>query len=341
MPKEQRSHEARGRLTVLVEKGVAHASGVAARTAIAHAGAGTFARSRRCASLPRMSARSPLLPSHSHVSFLASGGLAASLLALSLVAGCGDDGGAQPVDAQAPDAALDAPACALDRYPETVRVLSVDLQEETQLTLDGQGTRCEQIQRAVIGVHRPAELHDADVAGATTTCSHDDVTNREIVRIRMGEYGGLPIYWPVQDALLHVDASNKVVFLHGDFLPAGHAPVEGCMSGEGLAAQVPGRPLEYEKFALCVPRGPGSYTIANGDVIEVGDEGIYQDENGGLRRVRAIDVYVAPANLTSEVRNSDAYCCSGQTEEHCVGKTLYLDALTGETVGQAPHCHTC
>jgi hypothetical protein len=306
---------------------------VAARTAIAGARAAMVATGGGCASLRRMSIRSYPWSSHAFTGLLASGLLA-------LVA-CGDDGGSHPIDARPIDAEVDAPACLLERYPETVRVLSVDLQQQTQLTLDGNGTRCEQLQRAVVSANRPPELAQMDVGGATTTCSHDELTGNEVVRIRAGEYGGIPIYWPVQDALLHVDRANKVVFLHGDFLPSGHTPVEGCLSGPALATRIPGRPLEYEKFALCAPRGPGMYSIAGDDVIELGDEGIYQDAEGGLRRVRAIDVYLTPDHVNSEIRNSDAFCCSGATEEHCIGKRLFLDALTGETIAQEPHCHTC
>ena len=55
----------------------------------------------------------------------------------------------------------------------------------------------------------------------------------------------------------------------------------------------------------------------------------------------AIEVYLAPAHVDSDVGNSDAFCCSGATLERCVGKTLFVDALTGETVGQAARCITC
>lgn len=261
-----------------------------------------------------------------------------SLLAGALaLAACGDNGGDQPIDARA----VDAPVCQLEGYPESVRVITADLQQQTQLTLDGNGTRCEQLVRVLTGPNRPAELAQMDPAGATSTCNHDDVTNREIVRLRLPMYGGLPIYWPVQDALVHVDASNKVVFLHGDFLPAGHAPRAGCLDGATLAGRVPGRPLEYEKFQLCTPRGPGSYSIVADDVIELGEEGTYQDAEGGLHRVRAIDVYLAPGHVNAEITNSDAFCCSGGGVDHCVGKRLYLDAITGETLAQEPHCHTC
>lgn len=261
--------------------------------------------------------------------------------ALALAVGCGDNGGDQAIDARATDAAVDAPACALTGYPEAVRVVSVDLGQPSTLTLTGAGTRCEQIVRALLAPDRPTELAQLDTGGVTGTCSHDDLLNREIVRLRAPMYGGLPVYSPVQDALVHVDATNQVVFLHGDFLPAGHAPVAGCLSGPTLQARLAGRPLDYQKFAACVPRGPGSYAIAADDVIEDLGEGFYLDGDGGLRRVRAFDVYLTPAHVNPEVTNSDAFCCSGPTVDHCVGKRLFLDALTGETIGQAPHCHTC
>ena len=57
--------------------------------------------------------------------------------------------------------------------------------------------------------------------------------------------------------------------------------------------------------------------------------------------MRAIDVYLAPGHVDSEVTNSDLFCCAGPTVEHCVGKRLFLDALTGEVVGDEPRCHTC
>ena len=264
------------------------------------------------------------------------------LAAAALLAGCGDDGTTATTDARIIDAgAIDAASCNLTGYPETVRPISIEMTAQTQLALDGTGTRCEQIVRAVLGPNRPPELAQMDVASATSTCTHDGVTNREIVRLRLPEYGGLPIYWPVQDALIHVDVSNKVVFLAGDYVPAGHAPIAGCLGGPALSSELPGRPLEYEKFAACVPRGPGSYPIAADDVLELGEEGVYLDGDGGLRRVRAIDVYLTPAHVNAEITNSDAYCCSGPGVDHCVGKRLFLDALTGETIAQDTHCHTC
>jgi hypothetical protein len=256
-------------------------------------------------------------------------------------AACGDNGGA-PVDAGAADAAeVDAQVCERRGYPEAVRVMSVSLAAQTTLVLDGNGTRCEQLERAVIGADRPPELAQMDVQGATTRCHHDDVTGVEVVRIRATQYGGVPAYAPAQDAVIHVDASNAVVFLRGDFLPAGMSPPAACLSGDALAAQVPGRQMSYRRFAVCVPQGEGGYTIAANDDIQVGAEGVYLDRDGNLRRVRAVDVYLRPENIADEVIASDAFCCTSASLEGCVGQRLFLDALTGETIAQEPHCHIC
>lgn len=272
-----------------------------------------------------------------------------ALPALLALAACGDDSHTTPIDAAI---ALDAPAvidateldarvCDLRGYPPAVRPVAVDFTSNAVLTLDGTGTRCEQIVRALLGPDRPAELAQLDVVGVTSTCNHDDVTNREIVRLRAPLYAGVPVYWPVQDALVHVDAANTIVFGHGDFLPAGMAPAPGCLDAGQVAAVVPGRPLGYQRFQLCTLQGSGQYTIAADDTVEVLDEGVYLDEAGLLHRARAVDVYLLAGHVDSMIGNSDAYCCSGPTMDHCVGQRLFIDTYTGETLGQAPHCHIC
>ncbi|MBK9035311.1 MAG: hypothetical protein IPL61_29335 [Myxococcales bacterium] len=266
----------------------------------------------------------------------------ASLLVASLLVACGSSG-ADPVDGPpVVDAAPDAAACDTTGYPMMIRAVSVDLGAPTTLALDGTGPRCEQIGRALLApTGRPPELAQLDGGGATVTCTHDDVLDREIVRVRAPRYGGLPLFAPVQDALVHVDATDAVVFLHADYLPAGATVADACLDAPAVAAEIPGAPMGYERFSACTPQGPGTYTIAADDVIEVGDEGYLVDEAGGLRRVRAVDVYLLPAHATPEVINSDAFCCSGPTTEHCVGQRLFVDVLTGALIGQESHCHTC
>lgn len=276
----------------------------------------------------------------------------ASLLLLAPLAACGSsaatpDAPPATIDARAADAALpppDAPTCELTGYPAAVRPVSVDLGAEFPLTLDGNGTRCDQILRALLDPNpakRPPEFAEMDVVGAAGRCSHDDVLNREIVRIDLPQYGGQPIFWPVQDALVHVSAANKVVYLHADFLPIGKGPLAACLSGDAIGATIVGRPMTYQKFQQCVPGAAGSYPIAAGDTVEVGEEGAYLDDAGNLHRARAVDVYLAAANVTPEVANSDAFCCSGAGVDHCVGQKLIIDALTGELLATQHHCHTC
>lgn len=257
-------------------------------------------------------------------------------------AACGDGGSSTPDAPAAIDAAIDARACtAPTDYPMGIRPVSVDLAAPSHLALDGTGTRCEQIGRALTGAARPTELAQLDVDGVQVTCTHDDVLNREIVRLRAPNYGGLPLFGPVQDALVHVDAADMVVFLHADYLPVGATVADACLDAPAIGAGVPGEAMGYQRFQLCAPAGAGTYTIAADDVIEVGDEGFLVDGDGKLRRVRAVDVYLTPAHATPEIINSDAFCCSGATTDHCVGQRLFVDALTGDVIAQEPHCHTC
>jgi hypothetical protein len=261
---------------------------------------------------------------------------------LLLVAACGDSTTAGPDAPTAVDAAPDAPVCEAAGYPMPIRVTSVDLGAPIPLTLDGQGARCEQIGRALLGATgRPTELAQLDADGASVTCTHDDVLNREIVRVRAPNYGGLPLYAPVQDALVHVDATDTIVFLHADYLPVGATVAPACLDAAAVGAGVPGEAMSYQRFNLCVPGPTETYPIASDDVIEVGAEGFLVDGAGDLRRVRAVDVYLLPAHVTPAITNSDAFCCSGPTTDHCIGQRLFVDVITGEVITQEPHCHTC
>lgn len=268
----------------------------------------------------------------------------ASLCAIVLAAACGDNGGTPDAPVTTPDApaSADAAVCETAGYPETILPLSVDLVAPTALTLDGTGPLCDQLLRAITDpVGRPPELAQLDAAGATATCMHDDVLDREIVRVQLPDYAGLPLYAPVQDLLVHVDQAHVVQFLHGDFLPAGHAVAAACLDGAGAAAVLPGAAMTYGRFAACTPQGDGTYAIAADDELAPGDEGYFVDEDGGLRRVRAVELYLLADHVTTEIINSDAFCCDPGTLDHCVGFTMIVDALTGEILAEQPRCHIC
>jgi hypothetical protein len=275
-----------------------------------------------------------------------------------LLAACGDNHkttstpDAPPVST--PDAAPDAKPCDLTNYPQHTRVTSVDLGSPFDLMLDGQGTRCEQIIRALTDpdpTKRPPELATFDVTGVTSSCIHDDVLDAEIVRLRQPNYMGEPLYAPAQDVLIHVGHAFRagllaqpatVVYLHGDFLATGGVTANpACLDDGQLTSSVPGMSMTYAKFNACTYTGDGMYSLASDDVIELGDEGYLMDTDGNLRRVRAVDVYLLPGHLNDEITHSDAFCCGTESLDHCVGKRLFIDVVTGELITEQQHCLTC
>lgn len=275
--------------------------------------------------------------------------LVSSLL---FVAACGDD--SSTVEPGEPDAGQpqpdadppEEPVCDASSYPQAVRPVSISLGDPIALELDGNGARCDQIVRALTNpdpTKRPEPLAELDAEGATWTCNHDDVLDREIVRMRFPKYAGLPLYAPAQEVLVHVSADPAmIVFMLGDYLAAGSASAPAaCFDGDEIAATIPGRTLEYTQFALCRPQGKGSYEVAANDEVEAGEEGYLVDDDGNLRRVRVIDVYLHPDNVTDDAINSNLFCCTGPSLEHCVGQRLYMDSITGEFVIAGAHCRVC
>lgn len=268
----------------------------------------------------------------------------ALVLSLSLVAACGDNHAA-PSLPDARSAPPDAFACDVDAYPKAIRMASVDLRDPFDLTLDGVGSRCEQLVRAVTDpdpARRPPELAELDVSGVTGTCRYDELTDRDIVRLDGPTFAGLPLFGVTQDIVLTVSAPATVDSLHGDFVPALESALNpACLGDDQVRAALPGSALTYARYALCSFQGDGAYTVESTDTIEVGEEGYLVDRDGFLRRVRAVDVYLLAERVTAEHINSDLYCCESASLAHCVGARVFIDAVTGERVQQEQHCHSC
>lgn len=279
-------------------------------------------------------------------------------LYLSLVlalAACGDNSKRAPDAPVSPpqhDAATDATACDASNYPVAVRKLSVDLAADFTLTLDGNGTRCEQLVRALTDpdpAKRPPELAMLDVQGVTGSCTHDDTLNRDIIRLQAPLYGGKPLYGVVQDVLVHVGHPNTalpgpttVVYLHGDFLAAGATVANApCLGDAAVPGALVGHALTFAKFDHCIYQGDGSYALAADDVFQLADDGYYVDAQSQLHRARAVDAYLLPAHLTAETTNSDLFCCTGMTYDNCVGDRVFIDEITGAVLGQTQHCQAC
>lgn len=234
------------------------------------------------------------------------------------------------VDGEPPDAS----------YPPRVQRVDVFLGAHHQLALDGQGTRCEQLTRALTDpAKRPPELAGIDLTEATSQCSVSTPSRQDVVRISVPRYAGLPLIATGQELVASIDASNVVVSMNGSFLPAGRAPTRPGRDAAAIRASVPGRGMMYSRFSSCQLMGTGSYAIAADDRIEIGEEGYYLDRDSRLRRVRPVDIYLLPAHVTSELINSDLFCCAGS--DRCVGKQLVIDAVTGEAAGELPHCIVC
>jgi len=266
---------------------------------------------------------------------------------LSVVAACGDDLPAV-VAPDAPPPPPDAPpplVCALEGYPAALRPQSVDLTAPFTLTLDGVGARCDQLMRALTDpdpANRPPELAELDVVGVTTTCHHDAASAIDIVRFAGPQFAGLPLFAPIQDGVVWVDATNTLVHLHGDFLPASAPAVPpACQRPEAIPASIPGTQLAFARFTECVPQGLGSYTIAPSDIVHVGAEGYAPDAEPQLPRGPPAHGYGRPATRTHTLINSELYCCDGESLDQCVGARLLVDALTGEVVMQQALCHAC
>ncbi|WP_394831600.1 hypothetical protein LVJ94_34315 [Pendulispora rubella] len=256
-----------------------------------------------------------------------------------------EDGAASDGDAHA-NSSADPRRCSMRDYPAAACVVSAQrgVEPSFPLLLDGSGTRCAQILRALTSpdpTKRPPELAQLDAVDATGKCEHDNLLNREIVRVYPSSYSGERMFEPKQDIVVHVTATNQVVYLHGDFVAAGTAPGPGCLDGSEVRASVPGRELPFRTYSRCLPGDAGAYAVASNDEVEIGEEGFYLDASASLHRVRAVEVYLAPTNVTPELLKSDLFCCVGSTLEHCVGKRLLVDAFTGELLATQPHCLTC
>jgi hypothetical protein len=227
-------------------------------------------------------------------------------------------------------------------YPPEVPVLTIALQASYQLTLDGQGTRCEQLVRALVDPRqRPPELAPLDTVGATTRCIHDGLLNRDIVDLSLPLYAGRPLVPVVQSVVAHVDANNQVVVLNGSLLTPGRAPGNSGRDTAAIRASVPGRGMTYGRFESCQYLGQATYSIAGDDQIEVGDDSYFLDGDSRLHRVRPVDVYLIAGHLTTEIINSDSFCCVTESLEHCIGQKLIIDVVTGELLGELQHCITC
>lgn len=279
-------------------------------------------------------------------------------------------------DAPEQDASIDAalPVCITDSYPinftptaaektavevaantfstDTAARVTLDelslavtsIEGPVPLTIDGTiANECDRAAAAVQALFTArAQLFRMPAGMAVRQCSHDDLLDREIVRISGGTYfDGREIIGGVNDLAVHVDLDDAAMtFYTAGYTPAVERTAPATCETD-LARTVVGKPLEYTKFSACQPMGGGSISIDELDTRTVGEPGIYIDEEGNAHLVRSVEVLLDADRVTPEQVNSDLFCCSGPTTEGCVGNFVVVDELTGEVLRQIPRCHTC
>lgn len=279
-------------------------------------------------------------------------------------------------DAPDPDASIDAapPVCVTDAYPisftpTAAETTAIEAAAEAFTTDTGARVMLDELDLAVTGIEGPVPLtidgtiaNECDRAAAAVAalftaraalfrmpdgmavrlCTHDDLLDREIVRISGGTYfDGRELAGGVNDLAVHVDLDDATMtFYTGGYTPLLDRTAPATCETD-LARTVIGKPLEYTKFAACQPMGGGSIAIDEVDTRTVGEPGVFIDDAGNAHLVRTVEVLLDAERVTPEQINSDLYCCSGETTAGCVGNFVIVDELTGEVLRQLPRCHTC
>jgi len=251
---------------------------------------------------------------------------------------------AAPVtDASADGPAPDAVATVCTPAAPSVPDVTVDATPGTALVLDGQGTRCEQLARALLDpTQRPAPLAAMDPAASAEPPLCIDYPEQDAVRVDVNRILGKPLYSGGQWLLAWVRKSDNVVTsLTGWYLTAPFGDPEGCAADDSLRDAVIGHKQAYTTFQLCAPLGGGTWSVAGGDVRELGPTGYFWDGKQ-LHAAREVEVGVAAGAVTQELLDSDLNCCGVLDDAPgCIGITLIVDADTGEVLGDRRRCLVC
>ncbi len=255
-----------------------------------------------------------------------------------------------PVD-EIPDAALDAPVLPVDAAPDaamctahapapvSVNITSITAQP---LVLDGSGFLCDQLTRAILDpAQRPPELAALDASSGVGSPLCTEFPTKIAVRIDINEIMGRPLLSGGQWLLAWVKRdTHELLELTGWYLVPPAAPPTACATGDELAAAVVGHEQPYSTFQFCGATGDGIWTVAGTDSRILGDEGWYFD-GAKLIAAREIDIGVAPAAITQQLRDSDLNCCGVIDAVDCIGLRLIVDAQTGKVLDQRRHCIVC
>lgn len=221
--------------------------------------------------------------------------------------------------------------------------VDVDTTVEAPLTLDGVGTRCEQLARAILDpAQRPPAIAELDAQSGVGSPLCIEYPEVDAVRIDVNELLGRRLLSGGQWLLAWVRRSDTtVVELTGWYVTPPAEPPTSCASGSALADAVVGHEQPYTTFQLCAPTGDGVWKIGDGDVREPGEVGWFHDGEQ-LRVAREISVGVEDAAITQQLRDSDLNCCAVVDEQAgCIGIVLIVDAESGKVLDTRRRCLVC
>jgi hypothetical protein len=152
------------------------------------------------------------------------------------------------------------------------------------------------------------------------------------------------------------DKGIEIRFITGNYLPAARLlpklteQMKACSkySEEDIIAAVRGltHPVPYMKLDQCTPIGPGEYQMTKNDQIKiVGDAewtSTVQSGEASLSRIVTVEVELAKAALSADIRASDMFCAVGN--EEFAGFKFRVDAGKREILEHSNgirNCHTC
>ncbi len=239
------------------------------------------------------------------------------------------------------DAAVDAP---VDAMPCTtigpVGAKHVQLDNVTlnhPLVLDGVGTRCEQLQRAILDpAQRPAVIQKLDASTGLQPPLCTEFAQRTNVNIDITGIAGRRLLSQGQYLRVWVDNATDTLeqIRIGWFLePPAELP-NSCVSTSQTEDAVVDYQQEFRAFQLCAPYADGTWTVYANDTRTMIGDGLYVRE-GKFHVAREIDVVVNPANHSQLLLDSDLNCFG------VVGIVLIVDAETGVVVDTRRNCLVC
>lgn len=261
--------------------------------------------------------------------------LAAVVIGVAACAACGDNGGTHADASHSADAYAfpDARVC----EPGEVETDSVSVgitDGVNTVTLDGVGTRCEQLTRAIMDpAVFPAEL--APMLGTDFHTQCGQFSQFDEVDFLGDGIGGVPfVFGPAWEVFVQLE-DLKIDFWSGSYIPPAPVPAPACLSSTAIHLGIVGALLQYTPHDNCsVIGGPSPYSITVGDTIQVADgDTYYVDFTKPMRlyRLRAVDAFLLPSHIRPDMRGSELDCCDPTGPPiDCMGERFFVDTFTGD-----------